>query len=85
MLIANLRDEFFAVDGICPHKGFELDGAVLWDNLVECPWHHYQYDLRSGENHLPKNFYPRDLAERVQPIATFRVELRGSEIWVDLE
>lgn len=85
MVIANRAGEFFAVDGVCPHKGFELDHAQLYGCAIECPWHHYQYDLRTGENCYPKNVYPGDLPVPVEPIATYRIELRGSELWVELE
>jgi nitrite reductase/ring-hydroxylating ferredoxin subunit len=87
ILIANYRGEFFALDGICPHRHNPLDGAQLWDHLVDCPWHHFQYDVRTGENWYPRNVYPADmphLENQVQPLATFRVELRGPEIWVEL-
>jgi 4a-hydroxytetrahydrobiopterin dehydratase len=23
---------------------------VLWDHLLDCPWHDFQYDIRTGEN-----------------------------------
>lgn len=85
VVIAHQGGRFFAVDGMCPHRGMEMEGAILWNGVIECPWHHYQYDLETGENRVPKDIYPRALAERIEPIATFRVELRGSEIWVDLE
>ena len=85
VLLVNRSGEIFALDGICPHKGFELDHAQLWDCRVECPWHHYQYDIRTGENCFPKDVYRGDLSEPVEPIATYRVELRGLDIWVDLD
>jgi 3-phenylpropionate/trans-cinnamate dioxygenase ferredoxin subunit len=55
--------------------------------LLDCPWHHFQYDVRSGENHFPANVYPADipkLAAQVKPIRVYAVEVRGEEIWVDL-
>jgi nitrite reductase/ring-hydroxylating ferredoxin subunit len=84
LVIANRAGEFFAVDGICPHKEFELEGAQLWDCVIECPWHAYRYDVRTGKNCFPQSVYRGDLPEPVRPIATYRVELRGPEIWVDL-
>ncbi len=30
------------------------DGAVLWGPLIDCPWHHFQFDCRTGENHFRK-------------------------------
>jgi nitrite reductase/ring-hydroxylating ferredoxin subunit len=84
VVIANREGEFFAVDGVCPHKGFELDQAQLYGCRIECPWHHYQYDVRTGENCFPKDVYRGDLPSPAEPIATYRVELRGPEIWVEL-
>ena len=84
LVLANCDGRFYAVDGLCPHKGFELDNAQLFGCVIECPWHRYQYDVRTGENCYPRNVYPCDLPVPVQPIATHRVELRGSEIWVEL-
>jgi len=85
VVIAHQGGRFFAVDGVCPHKGFELEGATLWEGVIECPWHHYQYDLRTGQNRVPSDIYPRALAERIEPIRTYPVEVRESEIWLDLE
>ena len=84
LVIAHWSGRFFALDGICPHKGFELHGAMLWDHLIDCPWHHYQYDVRTGENYFPKNVYPDDLKKQVMPLKAYKLELKGSEIWVEL-
>ena len=84
VVLANCDGQIYAVDGLCPHKGFELDNAQLFGCVIECPWHRYQYDVRTGENCYPRNVYPCDLPVPVQPIATHRVELIGSEIWVEL-
>ena len=87
VLLANWRGVIYALSGICPHRGYPLEDALLWDHLVDCPWHHFQYDVRTGENYFPKNVYPKDLPvlqTQVKPLETYAVELRGSEIWVDL-
>jgi 3-phenylpropionate/trans-cinnamate dioxygenase ferredoxin component len=69
VVVANRAGEFFAVDGVCPHKGFELEHAQLWDCAIECPWHHYRYDIRSGENCFPRNVFMADVAVPAEPIA----------------
>jgi len=84
LVIAHWSGQFFALDGLCPHKGFELHGAILWDHLITCPWHQFQFDIRTGENYLPKNVYPGDLGRNLEPLGTYRIELRGSELWVEL-
>jgi 3-phenylpropionate/trans-cinnamate dioxygenase ferredoxin component len=85
LMIAHWSGRFFALDGVCPHKGLELHGAILWDHLITCPWHQYQYDIRTGENYFPANVYASDPGEAPRPLETYSVELRGSEIWVELE
>jgi 3-phenylpropionate/trans-cinnamate dioxygenase ferredoxin component len=84
LVIAHYSGQLYALAGLCPHKGFELHGAILWDHLITCPWHQFQYDVRTGENYFPKNVYPSDLGRNLRPLETYRIELRGSEIWVDL-
>lgn len=88
VLLANWQGQIFAVAGLCPHQNNPLDGAVMWDSLIDCPWHHFQYDVRTGANHFPKNVYPKDyprLDAQLKPLETYAVELKDGEIWVDLK
>jgi 4a-hydroxytetrahydrobiopterin dehydratase len=57
-ILANYGGSIYALSGICNHQYKPLEGAQLWDHLLDCPWHHFQYDVRSGESHFPKNVYP---------------------------
>jgi 3-phenylpropionate/trans-cinnamate dioxygenase ferredoxin subunit len=60
----------------------------MWDNLIDCPFHHFQYDVRTGENYFPRNVYPKDykrLESQVRPLKTYTVEVRDGDVWVDLE
>jgi 3-phenylpropionate/trans-cinnamate dioxygenase ferredoxin component len=87
LILANREGEIYALSGICPHQKNPLEGATLWDYLLDCPWHHFQYDVRTGENHFPKNVYPSDMPQlltQLEPLRTYRVEVRNNEIWVDL-
>lgn len=88
VLVANVGGEFFATYGLCPHRGNPLEGATLIDSLLDCPWHHFQYDVRTGENHFPRNVYPEDLPvlkAQLRPLEKYRVEVRDGEVWADLE
>jgi 3-phenylpropionate/trans-cinnamate dioxygenase ferredoxin subunit len=88
LLIANVEGEIFVLAGFCPHRNNPLDGATLIDHLVDCPWHHFQYDVRTGENHFPRNVYPPDLPKlqtQLRPLRKYAVQLREGEIWVNLE
>lgn len=34
----------------CPHLGGPLDDAPIVDGVIQCPWHGYRFDVRSGRN-----------------------------------
>ena len=87
VILANWEGRIYALHGICPHQNNPLDGAVLWDNLIDCPFHHFQYDIQTGGNVFPQNVYPKDypeLQEQLNPLKTYPVDVRDSEVWVDL-
>jgi nitrite reductase/ring-hydroxylating ferredoxin subunit len=85
VVLSNFEGRIYAHYGMCPHKGFPLEGAVLWDNLLTCPWHNYQYDLKTGENFYPRRVYPGDMKAQVIRLRRYPVQVRDGEVWVDLE
>jgi 3-phenylpropionate/trans-cinnamate dioxygenase ferredoxin component len=87
VILANYHGRIYALSGLCPHRNNPLEGAVLWDDLIDCPFHHFQYDVRTGENRFPKNVYPEDmphLEQQVRSLQHYAVEVRDGDIWVDL-
>ena len=46
--IFNAGEAFYAVNNPCPHQGGPLNQGVLTGKLITCPWHGWQYDLKSG-------------------------------------
>jgi 3-phenylpropionate/trans-cinnamate dioxygenase ferredoxin subunit len=88
VILANFEGRIYATFGLCPHQNNPLEGATMLDNLIDCPFHHFQYDVTTGKNYFPKNVYPKDcnrLEAQVRPLKTYAVELRDGEVWVDLE
>jgi len=45
-----LGDELIAHSTICPHLLGPLEDATPEGDTLECPWHRYRYDLRSGRS-----------------------------------
>ncbi len=39
---------FYAIENFCPHKGAPLADGQLTGHAVECDWHGWRFDLRSG-------------------------------------
>jgi nitrite reductase (NADH) small subunit/3-phenylpropionate/trans-cinnamate dioxygenase ferredoxin subunit len=70
--VFRLGDGFFAVNNACPHKGASLcDGEiVIADQIVRCPWHHWNWRL--GDGRLESD--PR------QRLRTYEVAVEGDEV-----
>ena len=82
--------EYFAVLNYCPHRGAPIclgkitgvvtssgPGEMGYDHerkILRCPWHHWEFDLRSGEA----------LAAVKQRIKTYPVMVRDGEILIRL-
>lgn len=44
----NVDGEFHAVDNLCLHRGGPLCEGPVKSCIVTCPWHGWQYDVRTG-------------------------------------
>jgi nitrite reductase/ring-hydroxylating ferredoxin subunit len=65
---------FFACAPTCPHEDGPLaDGWVEGDTVV-CPWHGFDFDLKTGEC----------LAEQGLSVPVYRVRVVGGMLEVDL-
>ena len=47
--VFNVDGEYYAIDNFCPHKGAPLSEGALCGHVVECGWHGWQFDVRTGE------------------------------------
>ena len=70
-----------------PHLGGPLGEGVLWKGELECPWHHFRYDLETDRNTYPANVYPDDLPQLqadLKPLKTYAVKVERGRILVSL-
>ena len=44
----NVAGIFQAINNICPHKGGSLAKGRVKGQVVSCPLHHHQFDVRNG-------------------------------------
>ncbi len=44
----NVGGEYYAIDNVCLHRGGPLSEGTVGRCIVTCPWHGWQFDLRSG-------------------------------------
>ena len=62
---------FFASDNTCPHRGGPLGEGEVEGTVVTCPWHNWQYDVRTGES------VTDDLK-----VDTYQVKVEGGDVLV---
>ena len=46
--VYHTEDGFFATDNTCPHRGGPLADGDLIGNEINCPWHLWGFDVRTG-------------------------------------
>jgi 3-phenylpropionate/trans-cinnamate dioxygenase ferredoxin component len=88
ILVINDGGTFFALTGLCGHQHLSLAGAQVWQGVLDCPWHHFQYDIRTGENLYPRRVYPLEslpyLREQILPLQTYPVRILDQAIQVEI-
>lgn len=87
LALVSREGKFYALDGVCPHLGGPLGEGALWKGELECPWHHFRYDLETGRNTYPANVYPDDLPQLqadLKPLKTYAVKVERGRILVSL-
>jgi len=78
--VARDGDEVFAIENLCSHAEVALsEGEVASTDggcQIECWLHGSMFDLRTGK---PTNL------PATEPVATFPVDVRGTDVYVDTE
>jgi nitrite reductase/ring-hydroxylating ferredoxin subunit len=49
VLIAHVGEHFYAMDAICSHMSGYLPAGTIGGNLVTCPIHEAEFDVRTGK------------------------------------
>ena len=71
----NVGGNLYALDGICPHQGGPLGKGRLDDGVVTCPWHGWQFDVRTGQHLVNASIcHPR-----------YDIQVSGHDILIRLE
>ncbi len=46
--IYNIKDGFYATDGICTHEDVHLEDGLVTNDEVECPMHQGVFNIKTG-------------------------------------
>ena len=72
--VANVGGELFVTQGHCLHLQGPLGEGHLEGAVLSCPWHGWQYNVRTGENEF----------DRAIQLETYEVRVEGGEVKVAL-
>jgi nitrite reductase (NADH) small subunit len=64
--LAHCDGAFYATQGHCIHLQGPLGEGRVDDHVLTCPWHGWQYDLRTGENEFDRAIRLRTYEVRVE-------------------
>lgn len=48
MVVSTLEGKKYEIDSFCPHKGQDLSSSPIIGGILECPRHHWLFDLERG-------------------------------------
>jgi nitrite reductase/ring-hydroxylating ferredoxin subunit len=68
----NVEGTIYATDNTCLHQGGPLGEGDLMGEVVICPWHQWEYNVRTGE--LVGNSSVK--------LVTYPVQIEGSDVKV---
>jgi nitrite reductase (NADH) small subunit/3-phenylpropionate/trans-cinnamate dioxygenase ferredoxin subunit len=46
--VFRIKDQYHAIDDLCPHMGASLSAGYVEDGNVTCPWHYWRFRLSDG-------------------------------------
>lgn len=71
--VFNLDGKFYAIEDVCTHEGGVLTGGTVESNVITCPRHGAQFDIRTGDVLAPPAY---------EPVATFPVRVHEGMVQV---
>ncbi len=75
IILINLNGEFFAFKNQCSHMELELNDAEIDGEILTCPWHGAQFNIRTGDVvRLPAS----------EPLEKYDVKIEGDKIYIKI-
>ena len=70
-----IEGKIYALENVCPHMGGPLGEGEIEKCLVTCPWHGWQFDIKSGAcENMPG-----------EDAKSYKIKVIGEEVFLDDE
>ena len=69
----NVNGEFYAIDNKCIHAGGPLGDGKLSSDVVMCPWHGWEYNVKDGSTVFNSNL----------KVNTYNVKVENNKVLVE--
>jgi 3-phenylpropionate/trans-cinnamate dioxygenase ferredoxin subunit len=89
VLIARVKDSYYAADNRCPHMGRKLSEGKLEGTVVTCPGHSSRFDLKDGRvvRWLKGSGIFSTVGKALKsprPLTLYKVEIKGDRVMVEI-
>ena len=72
----NVAGTFHAIDNTCTHQGGPLGEGELAGEVVTCPWHGAEFNVKTGEVLKPP---------ARKGVQSFPIQVQGNDVLVELD
>jgi nitrite reductase/ring-hydroxylating ferredoxin subunit len=76
LALFNVSGTFYAIDNTCTHMGGPLGEGDLAGEVVTCPWHGAQFNVKTGDVLTPPAW---------SGVQSFPVQVQGDDVLVELD
>jgi nitrite reductase/ring-hydroxylating ferredoxin subunit len=76
LALFNVAGTFHAIDNTCTHQGGPLGEGDLAGEVITCPWHGAQFNVKTGEVLAPP---------AGKGVQSFPVKVQGDDVLVELD
>jgi nitrite reductase/ring-hydroxylating ferredoxin subunit len=75
VVLARVGDNVYACGEVCVHQGGPLSEGTMSGSRLACPWHGWQFDVRTGMCLMPT---------RGGAVPTYPVRIEAGDVWVEV-
>ncbi len=85
ILVSNMDNQLYAIDALCSHMGQDLGKGKRNNDIIICPKHHAQFNVKNGKvekniNAIFKMITRKDASD----LNSYEIKIENNEIMINL-